>query len=108
MDYKIKPSPKVLKYLKKLKYKPLKRKFLDVIYDDIPNQPTNLRNRAVEHLSKLIWIRKFRATGSAYRIAYSISSDQILPIILAGPHENFYRNLFTYLKTSAWLSQFES
>ncbi len=39
MAYEIVPSKHVIKYLKKLKEKPLKEKFLNLIYDEIAIDP---------------------------------------------------------------------
>ena len=39
MGYEIVPSKHVIKYLKKIKEKPLKEKFLNIIYDEIAINP---------------------------------------------------------------------
>lgn len=39
MAYEVIPSRQVVNYLKKLKEKPLKQKFLHVIYDEIAVEP---------------------------------------------------------------------
>ena len=105
MDYKVEPSPKVVKYLKKLKFNNLKRKFIDVIYIEISKNPIDIKNPSIERLNRLIWVKKFRFNKTSYRIAYSVINHKILPIILAGSHENFYSNLFKHLKSSAWIQQ---
>ncbi|GMC02501.1 addiction module toxin RelE [Enterococcus thailandicus] len=91
MDYEVVPSKHVLKYLKKLKEKPLKEKFLNTIYDEIAIDPYQGEQKTGD-LSG-IWSMGFKHAGVTYRIAYEISEDKIIPLLLCGSHENFYQQL---------------
>ncbi|EPI05661.1 addiction module toxin, RelE/StbE family [Enterococcus faecalis 13-SD-W-01] len=96
MAYEIVPSKHVIKYLKKLKEKPLKEKFLNIIYDEIAIDPYT----GVQKIGDLsgIWSKGFNHAGTTYRIAYEIEENKIIPILLCGTHENFYGQLKRLLK----------
>jgi mRNA interferase RelE/StbE len=89
--YKVEPQKRVLKYLKKLKDKRLKAMFVSVIYDDIATNP----KLGIAKTGDLIgyWTWEFNYQKTAYRVAYKIQDDKIIPIILIGSHENFYQEL---------------
>lgn len=94
LDYKV--SPKVEKYLKKIKDKELLKKFkiaIDIIrtnpYKGIPKKQ-DLKN---------IYAYDLYHNKSNYEIAYKImESENLILIILVGIRENFYEELKNYLK----------
>ncbi|RCG02762.1 type II toxin-antitoxin system RelE/ParE family toxin, partial [Enterococcus faecium] len=69
------PSKHVIKYLKKLKEKPLKEQFLTIIYDEIAVR----LHSGVQKTGDLsgIWAIGFKYAGTTYRVAYVISLLQI-------------------------------
>lgn len=91
MAYEIIPSKHVVKYLKKLKEKPLKEKFLTVIYDEIAVNP-HTGEQKTGNLSG-IWAKGFKYAGTTYRVAYEIKDNAVVPVLLCGTHENFYEQL---------------
>ncbi|MGL9727583.1 type II toxin-antitoxin system RelE/ParE family toxin [Enterococcus sp. DIV0756] len=91
MGYDVILSPHVKKYLKKLKDKTLKQKFIDVIYDDIALNPYRFDQKNGD--LKDLWTAKFRYFKSEYRIAYKIIDEKVIPILLIGTHENFYNQI---------------
>lgn len=91
MAYEIIPSKHVIKYLKKLKEKSLKEKFLTVIYDEIATNPHS-GDQKTGDLSG-IWSMGFKHAGTTYRVAYEIKDNTVIPVLLCGTHENFYEQL---------------
>lgn len=92
MIYKIRLGSHVKKYLKKVKEKPLRKKIIDAIYDEIAIDPYSF-NTKVGDLSG-IHSYEFKYKGISYRIAYTIKDDElIISVILVGTHENFYQEL---------------
>lgn len=91
MVYEIVPSRHVIKYLKKLKEKPLKEKFLNVIYDEIAVDPYTGSQKTGD-LSG-IWTKGFKYAETTYRIAYEIEENKVIPVLLCGTHENFYEQI---------------
>lgn len=96
MAYEVIPSRQVVNYLKKLKEKPLKQKFLHVIYDEIAVEPYSgdQKNGALAG----IWSKGVKYAGVTYRIAYDVINDQVIPVLLCGTHENFYEQLKQLMK----------
>lgn len=91
MGYEIVPSKHVIKYLKKVKEKPLKERFLNMIYDEIAVDPYSGSQKTGD-LSG-IWSKGFNYAGTTYRIAYEIEENMVIPVLLCGTHENFYEQL---------------
>ncbi|AGY83043.1 type II toxin-antitoxin system RelE/ParE family toxin [Carnobacterium inhibens] len=91
MAYEILPSKHVVKYLKKLKEKPLKEQFLTLIYDEIALHPHSGEQKTGD-LSG-IWAMGFKYAGTTYRVAYEIKENKVIPLLLCGTHENFYEQL---------------
>lgn len=91
MAYEIVPSKHVIKYLKKLKEKPVKEKFLNLIYDEIAID-TYKGEQKTGDLSG-IWSSGFKYAGITYRVAYEIIENKVIPVLLCGTHENFYEQL---------------
>lgn len=82
MAYEVIPSRQVVNYLKKLKEKSLKQKFLHVIYDEIAVEPYSgdQKNGALAG----IWSKGVKYAGVTYRIAYDVINDQVIPVLLCG------------------------
>ncbi len=91
MTYEVIPSKHVIKYLKKIKEKQLKKKFLALIYDEIAIDPLNGKQKSGDLVG--IWSKGFTYAGTMYRVAYTIKDDQLIVILLCGTHENFYVQL---------------
>jgi mRNA interferase RelE/StbE len=92
LAYLISPSKRVVKYLKKLKDRRLKEKFVDKIYGDIANDP--YRGNEKHGDLKGFYAYGFKYNKTDYRIAYTINdAGEVVIVILAGSHENFYEQL---------------
>lgn len=92
MVYSINPTKRVAKYLRKLKNRQLKKKFTDVIFDTIANDPY-VGNEKHGDL-KNYYAYGFKYDRVDYRVAYTINDDnEIVIVVLAGPHEKFYEEL---------------
>lgn len=92
MAYSINPSKRVIKYLKKLKDKKLKKKFTDIIFDTIANDPYVGSKKHGD--LKAYFAYGFKHNQVDYRIAYKINDDnEIVIVVLAGPHEKFYEQM---------------
>lgn len=97
MAYSINPSKRVLKYLRKLKNRQLKKTFTNVIYDTIANDPYVGSEKHGDLKSYYTYGIKYDRVD--YRIAYTINdNDEIVVIVLAGPHEKFYEELKRIVK----------
>lgn len=46
-----------------------------------------------------IIVHKFKFHATQYLLAYRMAAADTLELIMIGPHENYYRDLTTYLKT---------
>ena len=46
-----------------------------------------------------VFVHKFRIHATQYLLAYRMAGADTLELIMVGPHENYYRDLTTYLKT---------
>ncbi|MGX7025380.1 type II toxin-antitoxin system RelE/ParE family toxin [Vagococcus hydrophili] len=91
MAYEIIPSKHVVKYLKKLREKTLKEKFLNVMYDEIATNPYNGEQKTGDLTG--VWSMGFKYAGTTYRVAYEIKDNVVVPVLLCGTHENFYEQL---------------
>ena len=45
-----------------------------------------------------IFVHKFNLQNQLYLLAYRFVNEESLELIMIGPHENYYRDLKTYLK----------
>lgn len=45
-----------------------------------------------------VFVHKFNLQKQLYLLAYRVIKDESLGLIMLGPHENYYRDLKTYLK----------
>lgn len=92
MVYKVRLLNKIKKYLKKLKERELKEKFLNGIYKEIATHPYSFYSKIGDLAG--IYAYPFTYKGTQYRIAYTINDkDEIIIIILTGSHEKFYEKL---------------
>ena len=46
-----------------------------------------------------IFVHKFNLQNQMYLLSYRFIKDESLELIMIGPHENYYRDLKTYLKS---------
>ena len=88
-------SPAAGKYLKKIKDKNLKGLFKDAI-DEIVEDPS-IGDAKVGDLEG-VSTYDFRYNKTDYRVAYTVEyvNDETVVVILAGTHENFYKELKKY------------
>lgn len=47
---------------------------------------------------KGVFVHKFNLQNQMYLLAYHLIKEEILELIMLGPHGNYYRDLKTYLK----------
>ncbi len=45
-----------------------------------------------------IFVHKFNLQNQLYLLAYRVIKEESIELIMLGPHENYYRDLKTYLK----------
>ncbi len=45
-----------------------------------------------------IFMHKFNLQNQLYLVAYRVIKEESIELIMLGPHENYYRDLKTYLK----------
>ena len=48
-----------------------------------------------------VFIYKFKLQNQLYLLAYRLPDPETLELIMIGPHENYYRNLKSYLRNKA-------
>ncbi|MCK5805949.1 MAG: type II toxin-antitoxin system RelE/ParE family toxin [Lentisphaeria bacterium] len=46
-----------------------------------------------------VFVHKFKIDTTQYLLSYRVAAPDALELIMIGPHENYYRNLTSYLKT---------
>ena len=46
-----------------------------------------------------IFVHKFKIHATQYLLSYRMAGPDTLELIMIGPHENYYRDLTTYLDT---------
>ena len=46
-----------------------------------------------------VFVHKFKIHATQYLLSYHLADATTLELIMIGPHENYYRDLATYLKT---------
>jgi mRNA interferase RelE/StbE len=46
-----------------------------------------------------VFVYKFKIHATQYLLSYRMADTDSLELIMIGPHENYYRELSTYLKT---------
>ncbi|SFU46528.1 MULTISPECIES: type II toxin-antitoxin system RelE/ParE family toxin [Butyrivibrio] len=88
-------SPATGKYIKKLKDKNLKELFKEA-FDEIKADPTVGEEKHGDLEGILSY--GFRYNRTEYRVAYTVEyvNDELVVVILAGTHENFYREVKKY------------
>jgi mRNA interferase RelE/StbE len=47
---------------------------------------------------KGVFVHKFNVQGQMYLLAYRFVNKECLELVMIGPHENYYRELKSYLK----------
>lgn len=91
LAYEITIPNRVKKYIKKIKDKRFKAMIVKTIFEDIPNHPDRGTPKTGDLSGIYVWNLTYQKT--AYRIAYTFVDEQLIVIILAGSHENFYQRL---------------
>jgi len=86
-------SSSFAKKVKKLK--PQQKQHLDLAVQEIISDP----QIGVEKKGDLrgVFVHKFKLQGVLYLLSYHFSGED-LELIMLGPHENYYRDLKSYLK----------
>ena len=46
-----------------------------------------------------VFVHKFKIHATQYLLSYRMAEPDALELVMIGPHENYYRDLATYLKT---------
>jgi mRNA-degrading endonuclease RelE of RelBE toxin-antitoxin system len=46
-----------------------------------------------------VFVYKFKIHSTPYLLSYRMPDDMTLELVMIGPHENYYRDLTSYLKT---------
>ncbi len=46
-----------------------------------------------------VFVHKFKLHATQYLLSYRVTDADTLELIMIGPHENYYRDLTTYLTT---------
>lgn len=104
MTYELRTTPKVDRYLKKIKEKPLKDLFKQSIRDVIA-EPYEVGERKSSDIADYFCC-DFRYKGTSYRIAYDIKEEiETVVIVTVGVRENFYEDLKRYIKSSSALKK---
>lgn len=95
---RVKYSPAIEKYLKKLKDKQLKMKYKTAI--ELVTKNYKIGNLKTGDLSN-IYSYDIYYNKTNYELAYTVEiiDDEIIIFILAGTRENFYDQLKKYLKS---------
>ncbi len=91
---KVIQSPLFARKVKKLHKN--EKKELDIQIRKIMNDPEIGEGKKGE--LKGIRVHKFRAKNTRYLLSYRIKQD-VLELIMIGPHENYYRDLKGYLES---------
>jgi mRNA-degrading endonuclease RelE of RelBE toxin-antitoxin system len=82
-------TPSLERTIKKLH--PNQKKSLDKAVKAIATDP-NIGDAKVGDLDG-IFVYKFKAVDNQWLLAYRVISPKQIKLLLAGPHENFYRSL---------------
>lgn len=101
MSFDLITSPATEKFIKKLKDKPLKRKFKEA-FIEIQRDPFETGEQKTGDLSGIYGYDIYH-NGTNYEIAYSVQEDEegnLVLVILAGTREQFYQELKRYIKAS--------
>lgn len=97
MVYKVRWDGHALKYVKKIKEKPLKEKIMNAIYKEIAVTPYAFNKKRGDLTGYFTYDFNYQKT--AYRIAYAVHSDiVVVTIVLVGSHEGFYKHLKRFIK----------
>jgi mRNA interferase RelE/StbE len=73
------------------------KKILDQEVRKIAKDPSLGREKRGE--LRGVFVHKFKINATQHLLSYRMTGDGILELIMIGPHENYYRDLTTYLNT---------
>jgi hypothetical protein len=73
------------------------KKILDQQVGDIAGDPCLGDEKRGE--LRGVFFHKFKLHGVQYLLSYRMTDADTLELIMIGPHENYYRDLTSYLKT---------
>ena len=78
------------------KFNKQEKEILDNVIENIAKDPSigDMKKGDLQD----IYVYKFKIKTVQYLLAYSIKNDN-LELIMIGPHENYYKDLKTYIKT---------
>lgn len=91
MAYEVKLQRRVIRYLKKLTDRKLKARFADLIYSTIAQDPETGDAKTGDLTG--VYSMEFQDHGVDYCVAYRIEGRTVVVVLLAGTHEEFYREL---------------
>ncbi len=97
LDYKV--SPKAEKFFKKIKDKPLKKKFREAIGEI--RKDSSVGSPKKENLKGILgYDIYYNYNKTNYEIAYEVAEidGKVVIIVLAGTRENFYEELEGHIK----------
>lgn len=101
MKFDLITSPATDNFIKKLKDKPLRKKFKDA-FEEIQLDPFNVGEAKKGDLAGVYGYDIYH-NRTNYEIAYTIDQDDegnLVLVILAGTREQFYQELKRYIKAS--------
>ncbi|PMC34642.1 plasmid stabilization protein [Bacillus sp. UMB0899] len=101
MKYDLIPSPATEKFIKKLKDKPLKKKFKEA-FTEIQLDPYGVGEQKKGDLAGIYGYDMYH-NGTNYEVAYTVQEDEdgnLIVVILVGTREQFYQELKRYIRAS--------
>ena len=79
------------------RFRKQEKKILDQQVRRITKDPSIGREKRGE--LRGVFVHKFKIHATQYLLSYRMADDKTLELIMIGPHENYYRDLTTYLNT---------
>jgi mRNA interferase RelE/StbE len=79
------------------RFRKQEKKVLDQQIQRIAKDPSIGREKRGE--LRGVCVHKFKIHATQYLLSYRMTGDGTLELIMIGPHENYYRDLTTYLNT---------
>ena len=79
------------------RFRKQEKKVLDQEVRKIAKDPSLAREKRGQ--LRGVFVHKFKINATQHLLSYRMTGDGILELIMIGPHENYYRDLTTYLNT---------